>query len=161
MELKDLIINKPELVCKKQKLKFALIFLLFWAVFLYLLKPFIIFLGWLIGINTFITTISQDATFWQVSVEPVLGYFTFIGIMLIVFPSWIIFNKRAYSGARDERRNDPHLIVKEKVAHDMNVPLSVANLLQESKYIVYYFDNQAGITATNIDGRHIDIAAQV
>jgi poly-beta-1,6-N-acetyl-D-glucosamine biosynthesis protein PgaD len=140
----ELIISKPELLWTKRKVGSFFTLILFWATFLYMLRPVIVLIGWLISIHVLKETVSLNHV-QAAMIEPVGEFMYFLILMLIVFPAWMIYNKARFSGANDRRSQAEHRTVNEDMPAKMNISSELYEKAVSSRTMVCYFDEDSNI----------------
>ncbi len=141
----ELIISKPEFLRTNQKVGSFFTFLLFWAIFLFLLRPFVMFFGWLFTAYILKKNLVNIDNFYYTFIEPVLPYSIIIAFMLVIFPIWMMYNKRRFSGFKDRRAQAAHKTLGDRVMDDMKVTLDDYKTAIKCEALVVCFDEEANI----------------
>ena len=143
----ELIVSRPEFLHTRQRVGSIITFLLFWAIFLFILRPLFTLLGWLFAFYILKNNLVNIERLYETFVVPVIPFFIIIAFMLIIFPIWMIYNKRRFSGFSDKRARAEHRTLGEKVMFDMNVSRVDYQTAISCGALVVFFDEDAHITA--------------
>ncbi len=154
LKIEDLIIDKPELAEKKDRIISAAAFFTFWAMFLYLLRPILVLTGWVV--MGYFANLTLEYDYF---IEEVLLDSTALAIyaMMIVFPLWAFYNRKMFGGHRDKRSRAKHLKIDDEIFEDFNVPIQYKNTILSAKKLDVRFDDDANITGFSTSGKKVNI----
>jgi len=150
------IIYRPELTPPVQRSILALITIIGWAIWFYLLEPLLVLLAWMAGYER-ARIYLLDTPFKTLATIEI--YCLIIVASALVFISWAIYNWLRFRGM--DRRKAPKPVGIEDIAEDMKIePMQIAQARRE-KNLTFTYDEDGNITSIVTNPLHTPTAAEL
>ena len=160
-EPKDLIVYRPEMMTRGQKIGGLATFLFFWTMFLYLFRPVFLTIGWLIFGYIFGATASMEEAFWSEVLKPIHFFMLVVIVTMLLLPFWIVI-KEDYAADRIRRTKlnlekiiIPNIFFQTQQAYKL--PQEVVEPAQSALKITFYFDHKSNINTLALDDYQVAI----
>ena len=154
-EPKDLIVNRPKAMTKKQKIGGLVTLLLFWAILFHLFRPVLVTFGLFFFEHIFNTSTSTDEILLSEILRPIHVFMLIIMAAMLVMPFWIVF-KEIYSANRSKRSrlNIEKIVIPDDMSktQQIKLPKEIATSTQSALKITCHFDNKSNINSLVING---------
>jgi len=163
-----IIINKRELQTGGHRALSLVLFLIFWAGLLYLMRPLVVLLGWALAWFVFDSTLQGTDSLGAVS-SVIERYLPIVLALSFTFVSWSVYNRIRFSGKRDKRRSRGEtanaLSLKEISEAASLRPLDVSQM-REAPMVICYFNETTGEIeeiecCSNLDDADMALAVKV
>ena len=134
--MKDVIIDRPSLQTRRQRLVYGSVTLVFWALWIYLWLPLLALFGWLLGIRIAYTemVVRHGFTLLQGKVTDYLTVVAWLGGALLV---WAYYNFLRFHGSQ-RRRARPPVTRAEQASHYGIASAELARWVDARRLVVHH-----------------------
>jgi poly-beta-1,6-N-acetyl-D-glucosamine biosynthesis protein PgaD len=135
------IVYRPDLVGKARKGALALVSLVAWSIWLYLLLPAAALLAWWFGYQRLDIFVLQDPAG---TIQTLIVYAFNIGLAGIAFILWAVYNWIKFGG--EDRRGATMLVDNTAIGQAFQIDLDAVCRAQTEKILDFSFNEQGQIT---------------
>jgi poly-beta-1,6-N-acetyl-D-glucosamine biosynthesis protein PgaD len=139
----DLIINRPEKLTAGSRALSWVLFLMFWAGLLYLMRPLLIIAGWALAYMVFDSVTAPGAGLNTLKMM-LADYVPMIAGLCASLIGWAFYNRLRFRGARDKRRVPPPPLTLEEIASTTRLGADKLREMREASVVICYFDGERG-----------------
>lgn len=152
---KNLIIYRPEKQTKQQRALAMVLMVAFWGIFLYLLRPILVVLGWAVAYYIFKTT-TIDMKAQEIFRMIFVVYLPLVLILSAVLWGWAAYNRLRFSGSRDKRKRPHEPINFDDVAASFHIPTEYLENIYKYRRITFHFNDDGRIHQVSCRRFNID-----
>jgi poly-beta-1,6-N-acetyl-D-glucosamine biosynthesis protein PgaD len=155
--MKKLIIERPDAQTKKQRLSQNFFTILFWLLFIYLIRPFLSLFAWFLGFEVFHNVMFEKEGYR--SLLELLGIYLLVIILIgIIIRLWSLYNLNRY-GRKNKRKIPPLSLSLDRTAQFFAITPETLQSWRGSRRIVLGFDESGKVTGcSNKSGESIGSA---
>lgn len=139
----QLIINRQDKQTIRHRALSTALLVTFWSGMLYLMRPVVVFIGWLFSSFLFgsaIPFLNLDVLVRTVFLE----YLPLIAILSTALITWAQYNRLRFRGVRDKRRVPLAPLALEHIASATKLKLEQLEAMREARLLICYFDEDSG-----------------
>ncbi|WP_281950497.1 poly-beta-1,6-N-acetyl-D-glucosamine biosynthesis protein PgaD [Nitrosophilus kaiyonis] len=135
LDLKKIIIEKPEAIDKTVSLRDKIITFIFWGALIYIFRPLFALILWILfGMHIFNPEVFNIELYDEISRFLVKNSFT-IFVFAVIFITWAVYNKIMYGKLR--RRKFVPKVTDKEIAEFFKVDIEKLKKWKELKYIKF------------------------
>ncbi len=139
----DIIINRRENQTTGHRALSLILFLMFWAGLLYMLRPVLIILGWALAYFVF-DSVASHVEGMDIVRAAFTEYLPMIVGLSLALVSWALYNRMRFSGSRDKRRVPPSPLTLEEISSATRLGLAKIQEMRAAPLMICYFDEERG-----------------